>query len=272
MKWSLYRKAAAIALLWCCTIGSVWAASGLFSSGEKVQFLDAADVFKLQQVRLQGSQWEADGQIADAYYVYRHAVKLVDGQGRTVDLELPAGTRKHDEFFGDTEIYTGNALRLRFPAVAMGPLTLHWQGCAQAGICYPPQTLQVNVPVAASGDSAPKATDRLAGINAAEDQSAASRLAALGPVSGTLLFFGFGLMLAFTPCTLPMIPIVSSMIVGSQARPRRAFMLSLSYALAMAGTYAAVGVAAGLAGANIQAALQSPWLLGAFAALFLVLC
>src|SRR3546814_13700187 len=68
-----------------------------------------------------------------------------------------------------------------------------------------------------------------------------------------------------------MIPIVSSMVVGSQAKPRRAFVLSLSYILAMAGTYAAVGVAAGLAGANLQATLQSPWLLGSFAALFLIL-
>src|SRR5699024_7876885 len=93
----------------------------------------------------------------------------------------------------------------------------------------------------------------------------------LGPVAGTLLFFGFGLLLAFTPCTLPMIPIVSTMVVGSQAKPKRAFALSLSYVLAMAATYAAVGVAAGLAGANLQATLQSPWLLGSFAVLFLIL-
>lgn len=105
----------------------------------------------------------------------------------------------------------------------------------------------------------------------AEDQAAAQKLSTLGPVAGVLLFFGFGLLLAFTPCTLPMIPIVSTLVVGNQAGPRRALLLSLSYVLAMAGTYAAVGVAAGLAGANLQAALQSPWLLGAFAALFLIL-
>src|SRR3546814_19420389 len=74
-----------------------------------------------------------------------------------------------------------------------------------------------------------------------EDQAAAQRLAALRPVAGTLLFFGFGLLLAFTPCTLPMIPIVSTMVVGSQAKPRRAFVLSSSYVLAMAGTSAAGG-------------------------------
>src|SRR5690606_29256825 len=105
----------------------------------------------------------------------------------------------------------------------------------------------------------------------AEDVGVARQLAALGPVAGTLLFFGFGLLLAFTPCTLPMIPIVSSMVVGSQAAPRRALGLSLAYVLAMAAAYAVVGVMAGLAGANLQAMLQSPWLLGSFAALFLLL-
>ena len=149
MKLSAYREALVIALLWCCAIGGAWA-NGLFSSGGQAQFLDAADVFKLQEVRRQGNRWEADGQIAAAYYVYRHSLKLVDAQGRAVNLDLPAGTLKHDEFFGDTEIYTGNALRLRFPATAAGPLTLHWQGCAEAGICYPPQTMQVKVPVGAS--------------------------------------------------------------------------------------------------------------------------
>jgi thiol:disulfide interchange protein DsbD len=106
---------------------------------------------------------------------------------------------------------------------------------------------------------------------AAEDQVAAQRLEALGPVMGALLFSGFGLLLAFTPCVLPMVPIVSTMVVGAQVGARRAFVLSLSYVLAMAATYAAVGVVAGLAGANLQATLQSPWLLSVFAVLFLML-
>ena len=126
--------------------------------------------------------------------------------------------------------------------------------------------------VQGSSAAAPATTGSVGGAaGVAEDQATAQRLAALGPVWGTLLFLGFGLLLAFTPCSLPMIPIISTMVVGSQARPRRAFFLSLSYVLAMAGTYAAVGVTAGLAGANLQATLQSPWLLGAFATLFLVL-
>lgn len=266
MKRFLYRKALALALLWLYTLTGAWAASGVFSTAWQAQFLDAAEVFTLNEPQQHGDQWEADGQIADAYYVYRHSLKLVDAQGRDVALELPTGVSKHDDFFGDTEIYTGTALRLRFPTASVGPLTLHWQGCAAAGICYPPQTLQVNVSV-----NGPSTTASASNATVAEDQSAAARLAALDPLSGSLLFFGFGLLLAFTPCTLPMIPIVSSLIVGGQARPRRAFALSLSYVMAMAAAYAALGVAAGLAGANLQAALQSPWLQGAFATLFLVL-
>ncbi|MBN8762135.1 MAG: thiol:disulfide interchange protein [Thiobacillus sp. 63-78] len=314
MAW--YRRVLVAFLLCCGVIGSAWASGLLPSWGNSdPQFLDAADVFKLEAAQRQGEAFLAAGHIADGYYVYRHSIKLVDARGREVGLNLPAGQPKHDEFFGDTEIYTVDDLRLVWPATIHGPLTLHWQGCAEAGICYPPQKMPVALPpqrdapvspasstsippeadaavqqpalppandsaalpLASVPDAAPPATPLSspagagAAVDMAEDQAAAQKLATLGPVAGTLLFFGFGLLLAFTPCTLPMIPIVSTLVVGSQANPRRALLLSLSYVLAMAGTYAAVGVAAGLAGANLQATLQSPWLLGAFAALFLIL-
>lgn len=285
MSW--YRRALTVVFLFFCVSGSAWGTGGLFSSwGNEPQLLEAVDVFQLEDVRQQGDRFEASGRVTDGYYVYRHSLKLVDGQGDPVELGLTAGTAQHDEFFGDTEIYTGDMLRLDFPAETSSPLTLHWQGCADVGFCYPPQTLQVDVPTREAGASAAQgaqppgntAAERSSssdntspGAAMGEDQQAAQRLATLGPVSGTLLFFGFGLLLAFTPCTLPMIPIVSSMVVGSQAKPRRALALSLFYVVAMAGTYAAVGVAAGLAGANLQATLQSPWLLSAFAALFLIL-
>ncbi|MDY0308705.1 MAG: protein-disulfide reductase DsbD [Castellaniella sp.] len=287
-----YQRVISIFLLCGCVVGNA-GANGLLSSWgqQEPEFLDVAEVFTLDPVQRQGDVFLAAGHVADGYYVYRHALKLVDAQGHEVSLDLPDGTARHDAFFGDTQVYMGDALDLRFPVTAEGPLMLHWQGCAEAGICYPPQTMAVSLPVAGAGSSlvddgigqggpdaaasVPAATrldgTAAAAIGMAEDQAAAQRLETLGPVLGTLLFFGFGLLLAFTPCSLPMIPIISAMIVGSQAGPRRAFSLSLSYVLTMAGTYAVVGVAAGLAGANLQATLQSPWLLGAFAALFLIL-
>lgn len=275
-----YRRLLAIVVLCSCALGSAWA-QGMFSSwdsGEK-QFLDAAEVLKLSPAQQQGNAFTIDSQIAEGYYVYRHAIKLVDPAGHEIALNLPAGRNQHDEFFGNTEIYTSQALALSFPNTTAGPLTLHWQGCAQAGICYPPQTTELRLPASAAASSMPvsEAAPQPA-VPApsqpeamAEDQAAAQQLATLGPLWGILLFFGFGLLLAFTPCSLPMIPIISSMVVGSQAKPRRAFFLSLSYVVAMAGTYAIVGVAAAMAGANLQATLQSPWLLSAFAVLFLVL-
>lgn len=288
----LYRGALAMMVLCFLVIGGVSANAGLFSLGADAEFLDPADVFKVEKISRQGAWLVAQGQIADGYYVYRHSLKLVSAQDKAVDVELPPGTPKQDEFFGDTVIYTADGLQLRVPASEVdseaGSMTLHWQGCAEAGICYPPQTMTLDMSSRAAdaavsepgteGTAGPAADDikqSNAGsdttANVSEDQAAAQKLAALGPVWGTLLFFGFGLLLAFTPCTLPMIPIVSTMVVGSQAKPRRAFFLTLSYVLAMAATYAAVGVVAGLAGANLQATLQSPWLLSAFAGLFLIL-
>ncbi|MDR3399532.1 MAG: protein-disulfide reductase DsbD [Pandoraea sp.] len=261
------------------TFGAMRAADA-FPWQSEPKFLDASQVLTLSPVNEVDGHLEVVGHVAKDYYVYRHSLRAEDASGKPVDLTLSDGARHTDEFFGDTEIYTRDALRLRLPAATAGPMTLHWQGCAEAGICYPPQAMAIALPTgvasnavgaAISATSTPADTDAAGAVPLAEDQATAHRLATLGPVTATLLFFGLGLLLAFTPCTLPMIPIVSTMIVGNRPAPLRALALSLSYVLAMALTYAAVGVAAGLAGANLQATLQSPWLLGAFAGLFLVL-
>lgn len=315
-----------------------WARPGfpLWQGAAEREFLPAEQVFVPGPVRRDGDTWVLEGRIAEGHYLYRHALRLLDATGAQVALQSPAGTPHHDEFFGDTEIYTGT-LPIAFPGDAPGPLQLRWQGCAEAGICYPPQILPITLPtdaaapVVAGPATAPEAArpeaapsleggrdaqtpaptdpasedgpapppppadiparaDRITAPGAGtaiapptgtpvppatpplgEDQATAQRLAALGPIAGTLLFFGFGLLLAFTPCTLPMLPILSGLIVGGGAGPRRALALSVAYILAMATAYAAVGIAAGLAGANLQATLQAPWLLGLFAALFVVL-
>ncbi len=268
----LIRFGRLIAVFLVCwfAIGGARADSGWLSSSEDVEFLEPDEVFKLEPVYREGDFLSVQGHIAKGYYVYRQSLKIVGGDGSEAAVTLPEGVTKHDEFFGETEVYTGDALRLRWQG-AGAQATLHWQGCAEAGICYPPQTVALSLPAASADATAKGGSPAAAGTSAAQDQSAAQRLADLGPIWGPLLFFGFGLLLAFTPCTLPMIPIVSSIVVGSQAKSRRAFALSVSYVLAMAATYAVVGVAAGLAGANVQATLQSPLLLGAFAVLFLVL-
>lgn len=277
-----------------------------WQSGDQV--LDVSQVLRLDAPRRVDDGIVIGGKIAKDHYVYRHSIRVEDASGKPVPFSLPEGTRHVDEFFGESEIYYDDDLQLKLPASTSNFITFHWQGCAKAGICYPPQKVRISLsgdappvqasdassmlaaltaPVETSGAAGSSETSDAAAVNAvataaapetvgdteslAADQAAAAQLAALDPIAATLLFFGFGLLLAFTPCVLPMVPIVSTMIVGNRPSPWRALALSSAYVVAMALTYASVGVAAALAGANLQATLQAPWLLSAFAALFLVL-
>ncbi|MFK0380002.1 protein-disulfide reductase DsbD [Pandoraea sp. NPDC090278] len=277
-----------------------------WQSGDQV--LDVSQVLRLDAPRRESDGIVIGGTIAKDHYVYRHSIRVEDASGKPVPFSLPDGTKHVDEFFGESEIYYDDDLQLKLPASTSDFITFHWQGCAKAGICYPPQKVKISLsgddplidakdassmlaaltaPVATSGSvNSGEMSDAVAVNTAvtaaapetaggteslAADQAAAAQLAALDPIAAKLLFFGFGLLLAFTPCVLPMVPIVSTMIVGNRPSPWRALALSSAYVVAMALTYASVGVAAALAGANLQATLQAPWLLSAFAALFLVL-
>ncbi|NNF96486.1 MAG: protein-disulfide reductase DsbD, partial [Halobacteria archaeon] len=152
-----------------------------------------------------------------------------------------------------------------------------YQGCAEkTGICYPPikKTLSFNLPVATSLIATAEATAPPAQTEVVSEQD---QIAASLKTGNTLLiiltFFGFGLLLAFTPCVFPMIPILSSIIIGQgeHLTTRKAFIMSLTYVLAMALTYTVAGVIAGMVGENLQAAFQNPWVLGSFAAVFVAL-
>ncbi len=222
-------------------------------------------------------RWEA----AEGYYLYRDklALELEDpsGTARLAPLSLPPGKEKVDEAFGRSEVYYGT-LSLRVPVLrASGegelPVTLvaRYQGCADAGLCYNPQTTRVDL-VLPPAVAASSQGGGLAGLLTEEGRFA--RTLAEGRLGWILAsFYGVGLLLAFTPCVFPMIPILSSLIVGQgeRAGTGRALALSGTYVLAMALTYTAAGVAAGLFGSNLQAALQTPWVIGAFAALFVLL-
>lgn len=229
--------------------------------------------------------------IAETYYLYRHQFS-VTSQDASVTLEasiLPEGTFTNDEFMGDVYIFR-DTLVFETPLATPynGPISIEltFQGCADAGLCYPPETISLDAsetsppsrfanwqnaaapqpdaptesPVQSTGFSAPQSADsRFSALI-----SSASLPLALG------LFFIAGLGLTFTPCVLPMIPILSSIVVGQNPTKPRAFVLSASYVLGMASTYALVGVLMGLfgAGLNLQAHLQSAPVLITFAALF----
>ena len=222
--------------------------------------------------------------VTDGYYLYRDKIKveLPDAAGITLGtVELPKGEVKQDEFFGRMEIYKHD-FQARVPlsgrASTAGLVTLKvtYQGCASAGICYPPVIKPVTLDLAGlSGTATSVAPAATPAVNApVPEQDRIAQTLASGHTWVTLLsFFGFGLLLAFTPCVFPMVPILSGLIVGQgkDITTARAFLLSLAYVLAMALTYTIAGVCAALFGANLQAAFQNPWVLGSFSALFVLL-
>jgi len=262
--------------------------SFLFSLAQAQEFLDPAVAFKPTARALDAQTIEVGFEIAKGYYLYRDKFKFAV-EGDTVTLGTPVfprGKEKIDENFGKVEVFYKNvAIRLPVQRNASGVLPLKLnvtsQGCADAGVCYPPQTQMVSVELPAPGSvpdapGAPVATmESTAGLAVDGDESGtiAATLKNAGFWASLAFFFIAGLGLSLTPCVFPMIPILSGIIAGQghKASHARGFALSLAYVLGMALTYAAVGVAAGLSGTLVSAALQNPWVLGAFALVFVVL-
>ena len=226
---------------------------------QKADFLPANKAFVFTSEPLPSGETRLHWQITDQYYLYKKRFKF-DGLDAAQTPVLPQGQEHSDEFFGATQVYR-DSLELLIPAGASGQVKVSWQGCADAGLCYPPQSQTVDL-----GGTQPAAEQ-----GQAQDQSLASSLQQRSLGWSLLLFFGLGLLLAFTPCSLPMLPILAGLVVGSGASPGRGFAVAGSYVISMALVYASLGVLAALLGANLQALLQQPWLLGSFAALFVLL-
>ena len=211
--------------------------------------------------------------IAKGYYLYRDKFRftLEPAAAAAGAPRLPPGIIKKDEFFGEVAVYR-DEVRIALPVAAGGQdgrvvLIAVSQGCADVGVCYVPVEQKTELRLAAAG-SAPAVGASVLGEDAL--------IAELFRGETWLLiasFFGFGLLLSFTPCVLPMVPILSGIIVGRGHHLTRmhALLLSGAYVLGMAITYALAGVAAGLSGALLSAALQNPWVLGGFALVFVVL-
>ncbi|SEE82862.1 protein-disulfide reductase DsbD [Pseudomonas migulae] len=225
----------------------------------KPEFLPVEKAFVFTSERLESGEMQLYWQITDGYYLYQKRLKF-DGLPAELHPALPEGEPHSDEFFGEQPVYR-QGLELKIPAGATGTIKVGVQGCADAGLCYPPQTQVVDL----GGSAVTSATTE------APDQALASSLQQRALGWSLLVFFGLGLLLAFTPCSLPMLPILAGLIVGSGATPKRGFALATSYVVSMALVYAAMGVLAALLGANLQALLQNPWLLGSFAAVFVLL-
>jgi thiol:disulfide interchange protein DsbD len=296
-------------------------------SGSGDDFLPPDEAFRFAAIPDGPDHVRLIWQIADGYYLYRTRVKAAttSDQAQLGALEMPTGETKSDEYFGKQEIYhhelvAGVPVARASAAELALPLQVTYQGCATAGLCYPPITKEITVSMpsgngggaagsaagagagsfsSASGASAASSGGSVSGLTSAaggaatgvsgsagsSDASSATgayvseqdRFATLIKSGNTFLmlggFFLAGLVLAFTPCVLPMVPILSGIIAGQgkNVTTGRAFALSLTYVLGMAFTYTIAGALCAAAGKQVQTVFQQPWILALFAALFVAL-
>ena len=239
------------------------------------QFLPVDEAFVLTAAPNGGEQIALDWRVAPGYYLYRHrvSVKTPTPGFALGDISMPDGKQKTDEFFGDVEVYYDSlnvVVPVSRPADASRlDIAVSYQGCADAGLCYPPVTKIVAIEM--PPPETPAYTDAPGMI--AEQDRLANLLASGGLLAIIGTFWLIGLGLSYTPCVLPMVPIVSGIIAGqgATATPWRSFLLSAVYVLGMAFTYAVAGAAFAAAGQQAQAFFQQPWIIIAFAALFVVL-
>jgi len=267
--------------------GAISGSGDLFSDRSEPEVLPPDEAFLFSAEVVDGDAIRARWEITPGHYLYRNKFRfeLRDADGVALgEVTMPPGKQKEDEFFGRIQIYEA-PMEVLLPLIRDNreptevTLTVRYQGCAEElGICYPPIDKSHSLTLPAAG-AAPAAGGNAGAQSAApgetlsEQDSLAASLAGGNTLWVLLTFFGLGLLLAFTPCVFPMIPILSSIIVGQGEglTTRKAFILSLVYVLAMAATYTVAGVIAGLFGANLQAAFQNPWILSTFAAVFVLL-
>jgi len=263
-----------------------------FAHGAEPELLEPEKAFQFAARIARPDAIEVRYRIAPGYYMYRDKFRfsVAPTEAKLGDPQLPPGKKKTDKFFGDVEVYR-DEVSILLPVETGGGvpalvLTAVSQGCADVGVCYVPQEQKAELRYAAytpAGESP--------FLTAESQRSGASPFVEVPPPAAqrddygfaeifrggywlvVASFFGFGLLLSFTPCVLPMVPVLSGIIAGRAGRMTKThgFLLAAAYVLGMAMTYALAGVAAGLSGAMLSAALQSPWVLGSFAAVFVAL-
>lgn len=245
------------------------------------------------------SQTNGDGQlllnwkVAPNYYLYQEKikVKVLEGSADIGELNLPPAKEKMDEVFNKIVKAYHHSFSGSVPLTNLSDqvkIQLEFQGCADIGVCYPPMRKTVALNAASFGIfSAAGKSDSLANpagmTSTPSSAKKTSELSETDQITDTLInssvwvviatFFVFGLLLSLTPCVFPMIPILSSIIIGQgdQLSTRRAFTMSLVYVLAMSITYTVAGVLAGVFGENLQVAFQNPWIIGSFSLIFILL-
>jgi thioredoxin:protein disulfide reductase len=253
------------------------------------ELLEPDQAFRVGAVATAPDRIEVIFQVHEGYYLYRERMKFAVAAGQPAALgtpDIPAGQIKNDEYFGRQEVYHSD-VTARIP-VSRGsldefvlPVSVTYQGCAELlGVCFPPitKTFNVEMPRASAVSALPAGGGSVqSGGSGKAYVSKQDQLANLIRDGNVFLmagaFFLAGLLLAFTPCVLPMVPIVAGIIAGEGANVTRAraFSLSVAYVLGMAATYTAAGVIFAAAGKQAQTLFQQPWIIILFAALFVAM-
>jgi len=248
-------------------------------AGQTDSVLPETEAFLFETIAMDDTTLSARFTMEDNIYLYKDKVEIISlTDGISIgELSFPESVTKDDPHFGVVEVFfdlievgipitrkPGSGNKLEIEAM--------FQGCVDEGICYPPSArlITVDLPELTENSSNSKASQN--SKNLSEQDQIQQDIEENSWWMTILKFFGFGLLLALTPCVFPMIPILSGLIMGQGDITRsRAFMLSLVYVLAMALAYTVAGVIAGMLGANIQAALQKPWIIITFSMVFVAL-
>lgn len=291
-----------ILFLWCL-LSSFSHADGLLdrlSGASKPEFLKPDQAFSVDVVARDARTIQVNFHVTPGYYLYRDKVHFTSNESdiKLKDIKLPAGETKQDPNFGEIAVFHRPfqaQITLEHSNKTHLTLNASYQGCSDQGLCYPPIDKVLSIDLPKSNIASPAVPNQVSSVTTmlpsaqptssqvasdpvvqvATDET--SKMAALLREGNFWLiisfFFGAGLLLALTPCVFPMIPILSGIIVGrgDKITHKHAFLLSLAYVLGMAVTYALAGVAAGLSGDLISNALQTPVVLGSFAAVFVLL-
>lgn len=256
------------------------------------KFLDESQAFHFEARSISSQTAELSWNIAPEYYLYKYQFSVKTNQQKVV-FDLPPAKAKHDEFFGDTEVYYQH-VAFEIPVQPSRTYQISYQGCAEKGLCYPlshteietdaeglvilkdsvAQPAQNSLWTSASVLNEQNVTnlDTLENepdTSVASDQKWSERLNSQSLALSIILFLGLGCLLAFTPCSLPMIPILSSLLIRNKSGVKAVF-ISLTFVLSMASVYALLGLLAASAGSNFQRWLQQPAVLIVFSSIFII--
>ena len=247
-------------------------ALGLDLPDKRQEFISPDEAFVMSVSEINNNQMLINWEIEKGYYLYMGMFEFSTDQDevKIIEATMPDGIRKVDEFFGDVDVfYNKTNVKLVFNKIIEGTnLIVKYQGCADAGLCYPPIKKVISLDKYSSKEGVFLKTS-----SSNSQYSITQQLIDQSILFNIFLFLLAGLLLSFTPCVFPMIPILTGIIVGQgpNISTRKSFLLSLTYVVSMATTYAIAGTIIASSGINIQASLQNPYMIGGFAALFILL-